>query len=120
MTKVGQFNFDWIEPNQLDNLLGNARPKTLADIENDQYWSAIFGQWVQSQGNDVQGAYNEWLADPNGDARDRLKSSGPNQDIRGDFYNDLGTLKAAHRLDNQESGRDLNNLNEALDQILPQ
>jgi hypothetical protein len=96
MVQAGSYSFDWLTEDQAGTLLGTARPKTLADIENDSYWDAIFDQWAQSKGGDIQQKHAAWKQDPKGAARDQLKSAGSG-DLRDDFYQDLGNAKDALR-----------------------
>jgi hypothetical protein len=84
---------DFMDDAQLDELLGTPRPETLADIEKSDYWKGIFESWITLQGSDVQSAYAAYVNDPKGKARDALKESGPNGDLRKDFYDAVGKVK---------------------------
>src|SRR5581483_2851659 len=102
---------------QKDNLLGNPRPKTIKDIENDAYWRAVFGQWVGTQSTAVQQAYEQYLADPNGDARDQLKTAGDHGDLRNDFYEEVGLVKARMRQWEQQTGVGADILHDKFDEL---
>jgi hypothetical protein len=100
MARVGGQEFTWIEDDDVEWIMGNPRPKTLADIENDHLWDKVFRQWVQAQSNVVQDAYAKWQDDPKGDARDELKNLG----VRDTFYKDVGSLKEhKHQADAQRT-----------------
>ena len=107
MAKLGEFTFDWITDAQVQELLGKSRPKTLKDIEKDDYWGEIFGQWVGFQEANgfagIQAIYDRWRENPDGPERDALKNAG-NDDVRKQFYDDLGTVKTAARLWDRQSG----------------
>ena len=89
----GEVVCEFMTDAELDELLGTPRPKTLADIEKSDYWKRIFESWIKLQSSDVQSAYSEYLSDPKGKARDRLKEAGPNGDLRADFYEAVGKVK---------------------------
>lgn len=101
MATIGEYTFDWITDDEAKQLLGNSRPKTLKDIEKDGYWNAIFARWAREKGHGD--LYDKWQADPDGSARDDLKSGGSG-DLRNDFYEDLGNVKAALRIDEKNTG----------------
>jgi hypothetical protein len=89
---------DWMDDNELDGLLGKARPKTLQDIEKDPYWWTIFGKWVYWLDYHglpgIRAKYDAWYKDLNGAARDRLKKArGPQEDLRQEFYDAVGKVK---------------------------
>jgi hypothetical protein len=88
--------YQWMTDDEYDNLLGNARPKTIADIENSGFWSPIFDRWAQAQGGDVAEAHTAWKNGEDG-AREALKNAGPNEDLRTDFYNELTAAKGSRR-----------------------
>jgi hypothetical protein len=98
------FNCNFMDDDEKDRLLGNPRPKTLKDIEDSTYWSGVFSKWISYQGSDVQAAYNDYLADRNGDAREMLKKAGPNGDLRNDFYEEVGLVKAQMRQWERDTG----------------
>jgi hypothetical protein len=110
--------FSWISDDQIGQLLGNARPKTLADIESSGYWDSIFQQWVDDKGGDIQAAHQAWKLDTQGEARDTLKKAGPNGDLRNDFYEELGTVKAWARQRDISSGAAEARIDEAMGGIL--
>ncbi len=100
---VQTFVFDWITEDQASRLLGNSRPKELQKIyESDSYWLPIFQAWCHEKGYGQ--LYNDWIDDPDGDARSALKKAGPHGDLRDDFYIDLGTVKYCIRQDSIYSG----------------
>lgn len=117
MVQIGDYTCDWIDDQELGQLLGNARPKTLQDIENDPYWGTIFRKWVTwLDGNGYSGVkaiYDRWEADPKGDARDELKTAG-NGDLRNQFYEAVGEVKAHARAWDRESGAAEKRIDDAL------
>jgi hypothetical protein len=108
MVEIGQYDVPWINNAQCDKLLGNPRPKTLQEIENNDYWREIFDQWItfiDAHGYaGVKDIYERWNADPKGAPRDELKAAGRFGDLRQHFYDDLGLVKAAERQWRQDSG----------------
>jgi hypothetical protein len=102
------YTFNWITDDQASRLLGNPRPDTLAKIlESDTYWLQIFQAWCAEKGFGTE--YANWIQDPDGDARDALKTAG-GRDVRKDFYRDLGTVKFAIRQQQVDSGEAADNL----------
>lgn len=107
----------FLDDDQKDNLLGNPRPKTLQDIENSTYWTAVFRQWVGTQSGGVQEAYNAYLADPRGDGRETLKKAGDRGDLRSDFYESVGMVKAQMRAWERETGTGAEILDDTLGEL---
>jgi hypothetical protein len=95
------------------SILGKARPKTLADIEGDGEWDAIFQQYVDYMGGDVKAKHDAWKADPQGDAREALKTAGSG-DVRGDFYSELGAIKAWAHQHEHATGADRDRINQGI------
>jgi len=94
MATIGGKDFPWINDDEIVSLMGNPRPKTLAEIEEDPFWGDIFERWVYHQ-NDMEltPIYKIWKDDPKGYAREALKAH--DGDLRKKFYDDLGEVKDA-------------------------
>src|SRR5262249_28413330 len=110
---IGSYTFDWIDDAEVGNLLGNPRPKTLQDIENSPFWGQIFERWVNSRGDgELMAKYAAWRGDPPGPARSALKEHGG--DLRQQFDDDLGGVKAAIRQHDIDSGAAEQRIDDAL------
>ena len=105
----------WIERGEIENLLGNARPDTLAKILNDNYWLTIFDRWSLAKNDAISVAYQAWKDAPNKDGaeRDTLKAANgesrfPNMSYtnttRELFYEDLKYVKAVRRAEDLTTG----------------
>jgi hypothetical protein len=102
------YTFNWITDDQASRLLGNPRPDTLQKIfDSDGYWLPIFQAWCNEKGIGTE--YQNWIADPNGGARDALKNAG-GRDVRNDFYRDLGTVKFAIKQESIDNGEAAENI----------
>ena len=113
MATIGSYTFYWIDDAEVGQLLGNPRPKTLQDIENNPFWGQIFERWVNNQGDaDLVATYTAWRGDPQGPARSALKEYGG--DLRQRFYDDLGGVKAAIRQNDIDSGAAEQRIDDAL------